>query len=146
MSFPQDSSSWPSRRFKFLALALGAVLFLTSCSRSGAESANAKQGPAGGGDATARGPQDGGAGRRGGGAGGGGRRGEGGPVPVTTTKAAERVMPTYVQAVGNVEAMSTVEIRSQVTGPLLNVNFTEGQDVEKGQLLFTIDPRPFQIA
>ena len=62
-------------------------------------------------------------------------------APVT-----EMALPEFIQAVGNVEAASTVEIRSQVTGPLLSVNFTEGQDVQKDQLLFTIDPRPFDLA
>jgi multidrug efflux system membrane fusion protein len=67
-------------------------------------------------------------------------------VPVTTTRAQEMAVPVYLQAVGNVEAESTVDVRPQVTGPLLSVHFTEGQDVEKGQLLFTIDPRPFELA
>ena len=86
---------------------------------------------------------------RGGGRGRGGRgggRGDAGAVPVTMAQVIERGLPVYVQAVGNVEALSTVEIRSQVTGPLLAVDFTEGQEVEKGQLLFTIDPRPFELA
>lgn len=55
-------------------------------------------------------------------------------------------MPVTVRAVGNVEASSTVEIRSQVTGPLLSVGFAEGDDVTAGQLLFTLDPRPFEVA
>src|SRR5438045_3195323 len=65
---------------------------------------------------------------------------------VRTALVEERALPTFLAGVGNVEALSTVEIRPQVTGPLLTVNFTEGQDVEKGQLLFTIDPRPFDLA
>lgn len=72
-------------------------------------------------------------------------RGDAG-VPVTTTLAVERSLPVFVQAVGNVEASSTVEVRPQVSGPLLSVHFTEGQDVEAGQLLFTIDRRPFELA
>jgi len=72
-------------------------------------------------------------------------RGDGG-VPVTTGVAAAVALPVYLQAVGNVEASSTVDVRPQVTGPLLSVHFTEGQDVEKGQLLFTIDRRPFELA
>jgi multidrug efflux system membrane fusion protein len=55
-------------------------------------------------------------------------------------------LPVYLQGVGNVEAFSTVEVRPQVNGPLLTVNFSEGEDVEKGQLLYTIDPQPFEIA
>jgi multidrug efflux system membrane fusion protein len=48
--------------------------------------------------------------------------------------------------VGNVEAYSTVSIKSQVTGVLTEAHFKEGQDVKKGQLLFTIDPRPLEAA
>jgi len=53
-------------------------------------------------------------------------------------------MPVEVTSVGNVEAISTVSVRSQVAGPLLEVNFKEGDFVHKGQLLLTIDPRPYQ--
>ena len=73
-------------------------------------------------------------------------RGAGGPVPVTTAKVASRAVPVVIPAVGTVEAVSTVQIRAQVTGQLSEVHFAEGQDVQKGQLLFTIDPRPFQAA
>ena len=50
-------------------------------------------------------------------------------------------MVVKLKSVGNVEASSTVEVRSQVSGELLSVDFSEGQDVRQGQLLFTIDPR-----
>jgi multidrug efflux system membrane fusion protein len=49
-------------------------------------------------------------------------------------------------AVGTVEAISSVQIRAQVTGQLGAINFTEGQDVQKGQPLFSLDSRPFQAA
>ena len=52
-------------------------------------------------------------------------------------------MAVNVRAVGNVEASSTVKVRAQVSGELNTVEFTEGQDVPAGQLLFTIDPPPF---
>jgi len=55
-------------------------------------------------------------------------------------------MPVRVQAVANILAAESVTVRSQVTGPLADVRFAEGQDVEKGQVLFTIDPRPFRPA
>ena len=55
-------------------------------------------------------------------------------------------MPLQIRAVGNVEAYSTVAVKSQVTGVLTQAHFKEGQDVKKGQLLFTIDPRPFEAA
>jgi len=53
-------------------------------------------------------------------------------------------MPLQIRAVGNVEAYSTVAVKSQVTGVLTQAHFKEGQNVKKGQLLFTIDPRPFE--
>jgi multidrug efflux system membrane fusion protein len=73
-----------------------------------------------------------------------GARGGGAAAPVTVATVAERAMPVTLHAVGTGEASSTVDIRSQVTGPLLSIGFKEGQDVRAGQTLFTIDPRPFQ--
>jgi multidrug efflux system membrane fusion protein len=55
-------------------------------------------------------------------------------------------VPTQIRAVGNVEAYSTVAIKSQVTGVIYKIHFKEGDDVKKDQLLFTIDPRPFEAA
>jgi multidrug efflux system membrane fusion protein len=78
--------------------------------------------------------------------GAGGRRGAGGPVPVVTTRVQSKSVPVTIPAVGTAEALSTVQIRAQVTGQLSAVNFSEGQEVRKGQLLFTIDPRPFEAA
>ena len=78
--------------------------------------------------------------------GGGGRRGGGGPVPVVTAKVEKRSVPVTIPAVGTAEALSTVQVRAQVTGQLSAVLFAEGQEVRKGQLLFTIDPRPFEAA
>ena len=81
------------------------------------------------------------------GAGGGrGGRGGGGTVPVVTAKAVAKSVPLTLPAVGTGEALSTVQIRAQVTGQLSQVHFSEGQEVTKGQLLFTIDPRPFETA
>ena len=67
-------------------------------------------------------------------------------VPVTTATVVQKPMAVKVRAVGNVEASSTVEVRSQVTGELQQVAFAEGQDVTAGQLLFVIDPRSFETA
>ena len=67
-------------------------------------------------------------------------------MPVSTARAAQKPVPLEVTTVGTAEPYSTVEIRSQVTGQLLTVEFAEGADVQKGQLLFTIDPRPFEVA
>jgi Multidrug resistance efflux pump len=65
-------------------------------------------------------------------------------IPVIVAKASQQAMPVEVTSVGNVEAISTVSVRSQVAGPLLEVHFKEGDFVHKGQLLLTIDPRPYQ--
>jgi membrane fusion protein, multidrug efflux system len=82
-----------------------------------------------------------------GGAPSGGRGGRGGDaVPVATARVVERAVPLDVTTVGTAEPYSTVDVRSQVAGQLLTVEFAEGADVERGQLLFTIDPRPFEVA
>jgi multidrug efflux system membrane fusion protein len=75
----------------------------------------------------------------------GGRSG-GVPIIVTTAAVVEKPMAVQVRAVGNVEASSSVSIRSQVSGELLSVGFEEGGEVAAGQVLFTIDPRPFDVA
>ena len=67
-------------------------------------------------------------------------------VPVLVSTAVQKSVPVQVRAVGNVEAFATASIKSQVTGVLTKVHFTEGQNVKKGQLLFTIDPRPLEAA
>ena len=68
------------------------------------------------------------------------------PVPVSIAKATQESVPVEVGGVGNVEAMSTVQVRSQVAGQLIKVHFSEGQNVAKDQLLFEIDPRPYRDA
>ena len=65
-------------------------------------------------------------------------------IPVLVAIAAQKSVPVQVRAVGNVEAYSTVSIKSQVTGVLMKAHFKEGQNVKQGQLLFTIDPRPLE--
>jgi multidrug efflux system membrane fusion protein len=67
-------------------------------------------------------------------------------VPVSVAKAAEEAVPTELKVVGNVDASSIVQVKSQVAGPIERVAFTEGQNVRKGDLLFVIDPRPFEEA
>lgn len=67
-------------------------------------------------------------------------------VPVTVTKVVAKEMPVQINAIGNVQTVSGVSIRSQVTGRVLKVNFKEGDYVKKGELLFTIDSRPFDEA
>src|SRR5262245_27100337 len=77
-----------------------------------------------------------------GGAAGGGRE----AVPVLVATAVQKSVPIQLRAVGNVEAYNTVSVKSQVTGVLMKAHFKEGQDVKKDQLLFTVDPRPFEAA
>jgi multidrug efflux system membrane fusion protein len=75
-------------------------------------------------------------------------KGPGGPpvVPISAVKAAQESVPTELRIVGTVDASAIVQVRSQVAGPLLRVAFTEGQNVAKGDVLFQIDPRPFEEA
>ncbi|HEY3886758.1 MAG TPA: efflux RND transporter periplasmic adaptor subunit, partial [Vicinamibacterales bacterium] len=67
-------------------------------------------------------------------------------MPVTTTKVLQTAMPVTIPTVGTAEAVQTVQVHSQVTGQLSAVLFSEGQEVKKDQVLFSIDPRPFQAA
>jgi multidrug efflux system membrane fusion protein len=68
------------------------------------------------------------------------------PAPVTVTKAALKTVPVQLKVIGNVRVISTVAVRPQVGGLLLDVHFREGDFVSKGQKLFTIDPKPYQAA
>jgi membrane fusion protein, multidrug efflux system len=68
------------------------------------------------------------------------------PVPVTAAAVIQKSVPVQISAIGNVEAYSTVSVKSQIGGELIRVHFREGQDVKKGDLLFTIDPRPYEAA
>ncbi|RJQ49653.1 MAG: efflux RND transporter periplasmic adaptor subunit [Nitrospiraceae bacterium] len=68
------------------------------------------------------------------------------PAPVSVASSASASVPVLLHAIGNVDAYSTVGVRSRVGGELLRVNFREGQDVKKGDLLFAIDPGPYQTA
>jgi multidrug efflux system membrane fusion protein len=65
---------------------------------------------------------------------------------VTVDRVAEKEMPLSINVVGTVEAFSTVAVRAQVTGELKTVNFRPGDDVEAGQVLFALDPRPLEAA
>jgi membrane fusion protein, multidrug efflux system len=67
-------------------------------------------------------------------------------APVRIATVASRTMPVELQAIGNVEAISTVSIKAQISGQLMRVHFKEGDFVKKGQLLFTIDRQPFEAA
>jgi len=112
------------RRLAFAGLA-AALITLAGCSSQPATGA-AGAAPAGG------------RGGRGG--------GQGGPVPVTTAAVVQKSMPVEISVIGSAEPLSTVSIRSQTTGQLTSVNFTEGEEVTKGQLLFSLDRRPLEAA
>ena len=73
-----------------------------------------------------------------------GGRGAGSAAPVIAGKVERKVVPLNLEAVGAVEPSRTASVRSQVTGTLIKINFTEGKDVKQGDILFEIDPRPFQ--
>ena len=66
-------------------------------------------------------------------------------VPITVAKATVENVPVQVEAIGNVEAYSNVSVRTLVAGEIQRAYFNQGDNVKKGQLLFTLDRRPFQI-
>ena len=108
------------RRLAFGIVLLGGALAAAACS---------------GGEAVSTTPPAGG---RGG--------GQGAAVPVTATVAQQKSVPLDVTAIGTVIAASTVAVRSQITGELMQVLFKEGDEVQQGQVLFTLDKRPFEAA
>ena len=76
--------------------------------------------------------------------GAGGGRGE--VVPVEMANVTQQDVPIQIKAIGNVEALTTIAVRSQVEGTLLRVGFVPGQEVKKGDLLFSIDSRQLHAA
>lgn len=66
------------------------------------------------------------------------------PVPVTTARVARRTVPIRLSVIGTAEAYSTVTVRARVDGQVLTAEFQPGQAVHKGEILFHLDPRPFQ--
>jgi len=77
-----------------------------------------------------------------------GKRAMKGPaaVPVNVAAAQQQTVPFVITGIGNVEAFSTVSIKARVDGQIVEVKFREGQPVTKGEVLFRIDPRPYQAA
>jgi multidrug efflux system membrane fusion protein len=67
-------------------------------------------------------------------------------VPVGVAAVEQKAIPLQIQAIGTVEASAVVSIKAQVGGELLRVHIKEGQDVKKGDLLFSIDPRAYEAA
>lgn len=66
------------------------------------------------------------------------------PRLVQTALAFKKTVPIYVESFGTLSSPENVDIKSQVTGKIIEVNFTQGKEVAKGDLLFTIDPAPYQ--
>lgn len=86
-------------------------------------------------------------------AGGGGRHGGGGAhhrgsgiVPVVAEKVGSADVPVYLNGVGTVQAFNTATVRTQVSGRLLDVPYTEGQEVKEGEILAKVDPALYQAA
>ena len=77
---------------------------------------------------------------------GGGKKGGGGAAPVYVGQAQTKIVPLVIEAIGAVEPIRTTTVRSQVTGTLVKIVIKEGQTVKEGDLLFEIDPRPFENA
>src|SRR4051794_31270993 len=115
-----------SRNFFAYAILIAMAALSIACGGSGASAADA--------------------GAPGGGGKGGGRKGGGGDVPVTVAKATKKDVPVEVQVIGNVEAFSTIAVKSQITGELLAVHFHEGDFVKRGDTLFEIDRRPLEAS
>jgi multidrug efflux system membrane fusion protein len=65
-------------------------------------------------------------------------------VPVTVAHAIQHDVPIYYDALGTVQALNTVAIRAQVNGQIISVNFRQGQEVRRGDVLAKIDPAPFK--
>ena len=72
--------------------------------------------------------------------------GERDAVPILAAKVVQKTVSDTIRAIGRVEAFSTVDVKAQISGQIMQVHFLQGQDVKQGDLLFTIDPRPFEAA
>jgi multidrug efflux system membrane fusion protein len=68
------------------------------------------------------------------------------PAPVTVAEAAMQDVPVYLDAIGKTVARETVAIQPQVSGRIVKIHFTDGANVRKGDMLFTIDTRPFEAS
>ena len=72
--------------------------------------------------------------------------GERDAVPILAAKVVQKTVADTIRSIGRIEAFSTVDVKAQISGQVMQVHFRQGQDVKQGDLLFTIDPRPFQAA
>jgi multidrug efflux system membrane fusion protein len=66
------------------------------------------------------------------------------PAPVTVTEAVEQDVPVYIDSVGKTVSPEVVSIQPQVSGRITKIHFKDGANLKKGDLLFTIDPRPYE--
>src|ERR1041385_8230863 len=66
------------------------------------------------------------------------------PAPVVVSTAVSQDVSNYMDALGKIVARETVSIQPQVSGRIITIHFADGANVKRGQLLFTIDPRPFE--
>ena len=67
------------------------------------------------------------------------------PVPVSISKVKRADVPVYLNGLGNVAPSNTITVKTRVDGQIMSVNFQEGEMVKQGQVLFTIDPQPYEI-
>jgi multidrug efflux system membrane fusion protein len=77
---------------------------------------------------------------------GGRRDGGSGPIPVVTATVGRKAEPLTMNVIGAAEAFSNVAVHPQITGQLTSVDFKEGEDVVKGEIIFTLDFRPLEAA
>jgi membrane fusion protein (multidrug efflux system) len=68
------------------------------------------------------------------------------PAAVKAATVLQKDVPVYVEAIGQTRGSTEIEVRARVEGFIQTVNFQEGNPVRKGQLLYTIDPSPFEAA
>jgi multidrug efflux system membrane fusion protein len=66
------------------------------------------------------------------------------PIPIIVATAIQKTVPVQLRVIGNVQAYSSITVKSRVPGQIMRVYFKEGDDVKKGALLFVIDPRPYE--
>jgi membrane fusion protein, multidrug efflux system len=66
------------------------------------------------------------------------------PVPVSVSPVLQKTIPVEISGIGNAEAHSTVAVKSRIGGELKKIHFREGQEVRQGELIFTIDPQPYE--
>src|SRR5207249_6053795 len=66
------------------------------------------------------------------------------PRPVDVAKVIQRDVPLYLDEIGTCTAFETVQVQAQVSGQITTRNFQDGTDVKKGDILFTIDSRPYE--